>query len=225
LQELFLKSRVSADEARRAALELNHQIPFGIKNKIAAYMPALASKQLERRAFRQVTHHPFIDADFRSALDRESLVKPVIRKLNDILYFHTCQLGLQELLRYADRNSMAHSREVRLPFLDHELVQFIFSLPLQFKIDKGWTKSILRKAMASQLPDQIVWRKNKIGFEPPQVRWLQNKKIADRIMESRSLLVKNKILKPAVMKIAIKPRAAHDQGNDDFRYLCAAAIL
>jgi asparagine synthase (glutamine-hydrolysing) len=224
-QELYLKNRASAKEARRAALGLNQQVSWGIKNKLAAYMPALASKQLERKALKQVTGHPFIHSDFRSALDKQALVKPVIRKLNDILYFHTSQSGLQELLRYADRNSMAHSREVRLPFLDHELVQFLFSLPSHFKINKGWTKWILRCSMVNQLPDQIVWRKNKIGFEPPQADWLRNKKITERIMESRSLLVKAKILKPAVMESPIQPRAAHDFGNDDFRYLCAAALL
>jgi asparagine synthase (glutamine-hydrolysing) len=224
-QELFLKSRSSLRDARREALELDQQIPWGIRNELAALLPGLASQQLEKRAAKELTGHPFVNRDFKADMDKQALAKPVIRKLNDILYFHTCQLGLQELLRYADRNSMAHSREVRLPFLDHELVQFIFSLPSHFKINKGWTKWILRRAMANQLPDPIVWRKNKIGFEPPQVRWLQNKKIADRIMESRSLLVKNKMLKPAVMKIPIKPRAAHDQGNDDFRYMCAAAIL
>src|SRR4030095_5525241 len=49
-------------------------------------------------------------------------------------YFNTCMHGLEELLRYADRNSMAHGREVRLPFLNHELVEFIFSLPANDKI-------------------------------------------------------------------------------------------
>ncbi len=42
-------------------------------------------------------------------------------------------MGLDELLRYADRNSMAHGREVRLPFLSHELVEFIFTLAAEFQ--------------------------------------------------------------------------------------------
>lgn len=74
---------------------------------------------------------------------------------------------LQQLLRYADRNSMASSIEVRLPFLSHELVEFVFRLPEEYIINNGWTKWILRSAIDGLLPDSIVWRKNKIGFEMP----------------------------------------------------------
>ena len=49
--------------------------------------------------------------------------------LDEALHISTTKRGLNNLLRYADRNSMAQSREVRLPFLDHELVEFVFSLP------------------------------------------------------------------------------------------------
>ena len=74
----------------------------------------------------------------------------------------------EELLRYADRNSMAHSREVRLPFLQHDLVEFVFSLPSGMKIKDGFTKWILRRSMEQILPGNICWRKDKIGYEPPQ---------------------------------------------------------
>jgi asparagine synthase (glutamine-hydrolysing) len=158
-------------------------------------------------------------------LDRLALSKPVVRKLNDILYFNTSQLGLQELLRYADRNSMAHGREVRLPFLDHELIQFVFSLPAHFKINNGWTKWILRISMENQLPEQIVWRKEKVGFEPPQVQWMNDRRMNEKIMDSRKLLVKEKILKPSVMQEPVRTNNAHEAGNDDFRYLCSAALL
>lgn len=73
--------------------------------------------------------------------------------------------GLQTLLRYADRNSMAHSREVRLPFLYHEMVEFLFSLPATYKMNEGWTKWIMREAFPI-LPKDIGWRVDKIGYEP-----------------------------------------------------------
>lgn len=92
--------------------------------------------------------------------------------LNEALYYFTMKGELQDLLRYADRNSMAHSREVRLPFLSHELVEFVFSLPATFKIHLGWTKYILRKAMENVIPIDIAWRIDKIGYEPPQKEWL-----------------------------------------------------
>jgi asparagine synthase (glutamine-hydrolysing) len=224
-QELYRRNQASATAARRAAMNLDNRTPWGIKNKLAAYLPALAARQLEKKALRQLWDHPFIENNFKSELDRLAFSKPIIRKLNDILYFHTSQLGLQELLRYADRNSMAHGREVRLPFLDHELVQFLFSLPSHFKIKNGWTKGILRSSMHDQLPEQIVWRKDKIGFEPPQRKWLQDKRMTEKIMESRRILVKENILKSTVMREPLQAKAAHEAGNDDFRYLCAASLL
>src|SRR5450631_3087394 len=224
-QELYRNNHASATAARQAAMNLNNRIPWGVKNKLAAYLPALAARQLEKKAFRQFWDHPFIESNFKSGLDRLAFSKPVIRKLNDILYFHTSQLGLQELLRYADRNSMAHGREVRLPFLEHELVQFLFSLPAHFKINNGWLKWILRSSMQNQLPEQIVWRKDKVGYEPPQLKWMQDKRMTEKIMESRRILVKENILKPAVMREPLHAKAAYEDGNDDFRYLCAASLL
>lgn len=82
--------------------------------------------------------------------------------------------GLKELLRYADRNSMAHSVEVRLPFLSHKLVEFVFSLPDTFKLKEGWTKMILRETMGNILPAEITWRVDKVAYETPQETWLNN---------------------------------------------------
>lgn len=103
--------------------------------------------------------------------------KYIFDNLNEALYYSTFNGGLQELLRYADRNSMANSIEVRLPFLSHKLVEFLFSLPSEFKFNKGFTKYILRESMDSYLPNEIIWRKDKIGYEPPQKDWLLDFKI------------------------------------------------
>jgi asparagine synthase (glutamine-hydrolysing) len=68
---------------------------------------------------------------------------------------------------------MAFSIESRVPFLDHRLVEFVFSLEDRFKIRKGITKRIMRDAMAGTLPDAIAHRKDKKGFVTPgEVRWL-----------------------------------------------------
>ncbi len=82
------------------------------------------------------------------------------------------ELHLQTLLRYGDKNSMAFSREVRMPFLSHKLVEFVFSLPIEFILNSGWTKYILREAYNGSIPNEITWRVDKIGFEPPQSRWM-----------------------------------------------------
>ncbi|MES1224461.1 MAG: asparagine synthase-related protein, partial [Bacteroidota bacterium] len=128
-------------------------------------------------------------------------------------------------LRYADRNSMAHGCEVRLPFLDHNLVEFIFSLPADFKIRQGWTKWILRKSVNEKLPADITWRKNKVGFEPPQRQWMQNIAIQEVVQESRRKLVAEKILKPGVTAKPINAASSYEAENYDWRYLMAGLFL
>jgi asparagine synthase (glutamine-hydrolysing) len=120
---------------------------------------------------------------------------------------------------------MAHGREVRLPFLDHQLVEFIFSLPSNLKIHDGWTKFLLRKAMDKKLPDEIVWRKDKVGYEPPQLQWMENKVLQEYIHEAKKKLVTAKILQQNVLDKKVNPKAAHADNNYDFRYLCAAQII
>ena len=60
---------------------------------------------------------------------------------------------------------MNFSIETRLPFLDYRLVEHTLSLPAGAKIKFGWTKYVLRKAMEALLPEQVIWRKKKYGFE------------------------------------------------------------
>jgi len=80
--------------------------------------------------------------------------------------------SLPALLRYEDRNSMAFSVEARVPFLDHRLVEYVFSLPITERIKNGWTKVILRNAMRGTIPEKIRRRRGKIGFAAPQIRWM-----------------------------------------------------
>lgn len=80
---------------------------------------------------------------------------------------------LPSLLRYQDRNSMAHSVESRVPFLTTKLVDFLYSLPEEHLIsDQGETKSVFRAAMRGQVPDAILDRRDKVGFAAPEEKWL-----------------------------------------------------
>ncbi len=80
---------------------------------------------------------------------------------------------LPHLLRYVDRNSMRHSIEARVPFLDHELVETCYGISNKLKIKDGWTKHILRVAMHGLVSRNILWRKNKLGFEAPTASWIK----------------------------------------------------
>jgi asparagine synthase (glutamine-hydrolysing) len=79
---------------------------------------------------------------------------------------------LPHLLRYVDRNSMRHSIEARVPYLDHELVETCYGISNKLKIKDGWTKHILRVAMHDLVSRNILWRKNKLGFEAPAASWI-----------------------------------------------------
>lgn len=81
--------------------------------------------------------------------------------------------SLPMLLRYADRSSMHHGVEVRLPFLDWRLVELSMATPVDHKFNQGWSKWPLRHAMAQVLPAEVAWRRRKLGFEAPDRLWLE----------------------------------------------------
>lgn len=83
------------------------------------------------------------------------------------------QSNLPELLRYEDRNSMRFSIESRTPFADDKnLIEYVFSLPSVYKIHNGWNKYLLRTATQGVVPDSILKRTDKIGFNTPEYTWL-----------------------------------------------------
>ena len=96
---------------------------------------------------------------------------------------------LPHLLRYEDRNSMHHSVEARLPFLDYRLVETCYGIDTRLKIHGGWTKHILRVAMHGLAPADILWRENKLGFEAPTSTWLAAMRPAMETSIRGSLLV------------------------------------
>ena len=78
---------------------------------------------------------------------------------------------LPYILQNMDRDSMAHSLETRVPFLDFRLAEFLFSVPDSMLQKRGYTKYLLRKALAGKVANDIVWNKKKIGFSTPKDRY------------------------------------------------------
>lgn len=229
LQELVSRYRFSKFKNEKKLLAANNvNTHWDFKNILAVLLPSHAALALEKREYKKIRQNNYVSASLKSAIkdgQSNSIYKPVVTKLNDMLYFNTMCHGLEELLRYADRNSMAHGVEVRLPFLNAQLAEFIFSLPSDLKIQNGYPKWILRKLMDHKLPAGIVWRKDKIGYEPPQKLWMQDDKLKDYMHEAKKKLVNNDILDPVVLEKKPTPRHAHDADNFDWRYLCAAQLL
>ena len=114
--------------------------------------------------------------------------------LNDALTDDLIDGRLENYLRYADRNSMAHSRELRLPFLSHRLVEFMFSLPSTYKIQDGWSKFLVRKAFDGRVPDRVLWRRKKIGFATPHAHWLGSAEMQLHVRDAHAYLVREGIV-------------------------------
>jgi len=119
---------------------------------------------------------------------------------------------------------MANSCELRLPFLYHPLVEFVFSLPLHFKIRDGFTKWILRKSVTDLVPGSVVATKVKIGFEPPQESWMQNKNVIELIHTGRENLYKKGVLTSTALNKKIQPHTSYAAEGKDWRYLSAGLL-
>ncbi|MCI0450577.1 MAG: asparagine synthase (glutamine-hydrolyzing) [Chlorobi bacterium] len=144
----------------------------------------------------------FINQSFVSSHNRKDVFNEMIATsgLQSNRLSNLWNISLPSLLRYEDKNSMAFSVEARLPFLDHRLVEFIFSIPLNKLIHKGWTKHVLRESLKGKIPEDIRMRKGKLAFSVPQKKWMNE--ISDYLIETFSndfragkYIDKNRIIK------------------------------
>jgi len=120
-------------------------------------------------------------ADFTREIDRERSLKPVRRfqehvrgqnTLDSMLYIDTKTWLPDDLLIKADKITMANSIELRVPLLDHKVLEFAASLPAGLKLNGRKTKYILKKALSKKIPSEICKRK-KTGFPVPYESWLR----------------------------------------------------
>ncbi|HTE11685.1 MAG TPA: asparagine synthase (glutamine-hydrolyzing) [Chitinophagaceae bacterium] len=224
-QELYKKDKPLLQNEITAARQLGILEEWNWKNKLSSAYPAYAAVYLKNARIKKQLASAGIETHFAASYGTSYYQIPQQDNLNSVLYYNTFNNGLEELLHYADRNSMAHGREVRLPFLNHQLVEFIFSLPSHFKIKNGRTKWVLRKAMDDLLPAAIAWRKDKIGFEPPQKEWMQHAAMQDYIAGARKKLAAAGILKKEIVNKKIQPLDTHAADNFDWRYLVASRLF
>ena len=95
------------------------------------------------------------------------------RRVMDELALSLSRRGLSHLLRFGDRNSMRFSIESRVPFLTLDMANLLLSMPESFLISpQGETKHVFRAAMRGIVPDEVLDRKDKIGFATPEFDWL-----------------------------------------------------
>ena len=121
---------------------------------------------------------------------------------------------LPRLLRYADRNSMAWSREIRLPFLDPEVIRLGIGSNWFDGFASGWSKLALRRAVGPRLPQEITWRRDKTAFEVPVDEWLHRPDLTALVDQAGSDL--------AGLGLLASPSTA---GLDPWRVLSLARLV
>lgn len=132
------------------------------------------TKQRTRLKYRK----KFTEIDLKiKSQDNCSITNELDKDLNLQLQYRL----LPRILHDVDRNSMARSLEVRLPFLDYRLVEFSYTLSDEDKIRGSYTKYIMRKSCRKYLPSKICNRRNKMGFPAPFDRWLRDERFRDEI--------------------------------------------
>lgn len=141
------------------------------------------------RVKRLKNKNSFIKKEYFNQIDFKLIEKNSNNYMNifKLQYSEIYKTQLPHLLRYEDKNSMRHSIETRLPFIDYKVLETALSINNKYKIKDGWTKYIFRKAIENILPKNIVWRKNKFGFEAPTQSWLDSidNEMKDAIKKSK----------------------------------------
>ena len=124
------------------------------------------------------------------------------------------RFGLPTLLRYEDKNSMAHSVESRVPFLDHRLVEFALSVPVEHKIRGARSKVLLRTGLRGTIPEMVRRRRSKLGFGGHWNLWVSELKA-----EIEEWLASPRLhLDPYVRRAALRELATRCD-PDIFRFL------
>lgn len=113
----------------------------------------------------------FFTESFKNVSDVKKYKATSISELSAV---HIEKLSIPFQLHSEDRNSMMHSIESRLPFLDYNLVQLAFSLPESYKLRNGKTKALLRAGLKDSMPKEIIERHDKKGFPAPDIELFKN---------------------------------------------------
>ncbi|NUR78811.1 MAG: asparagine synthetase B, partial [Thermoleophilia bacterium] len=129
---------------------------------------------------------------------------------------------LPELLRYEDRNSMAHSIEARVPFLDYRLAELLFSIPPDALFHRGTTKVVLREALGDIMPPRVRDRRDKLGFVAPGGRFFRGAlgELADEVFASRTFADRGFVDAVTARALLARHRSgAHEAGQELWRVL------
>lgn len=141
----------------------------------------------------------YYNSDFISSCSSQKISMISPKSLEEAMYMDLTRTSLPALLRYEDKNSMAFSIETRLPFLDYRIVEFAKQIPNKYKLQHGWSKSILRDVMKGTLPDSIRLRKDKMGFATAEKTWLLEQAAFFRSIFNQEEFLSSKYINPSLV--------------------------
>jgi asparagine synthase (glutamine-hydrolysing) len=159
-------------------LRMIHGYPmsWGIKQLLDNVLPEVARQRLRLLAGKAGRTASWLDMKRLGAVSQDPFAAAGAAKARTIQAMSRAQIGatsLPMLLHWEDRNSMAHSIEARVPFLDYRLVEFALGLPDEYKIADGVTKRVLREGLRGVLPELVRTRRDKLGFVTPEEVWMK----------------------------------------------------
>lgn len=169
--------------------------------------------------------------EYAKSIDREFTLAPLRRLqsngsgrsvLNEMLYIDTKTWLPDDLLVKADKMTMANSVELRVPLLDHRILEFAASLPDNFKIRRFTTKYIAKRALSRYVPKEILSRK-KVGFPVPYASWLRSELsswLRDILLDNRTL-ARGYFDKSGIERLLL----GHQQGRDCSKEVFSLAVL
>jgi asparagine synthase (glutamine-hydrolysing) len=226
LRQLIHQKKFHSFQQQYSALKKSGT-PFNwnLNHLAAAFFPSIAKGIIRSRKIKSL-QADWLNDDYRDFLLQaaETRVRDsAIPHLHDALKTDLTAGNLEVLLRYADRNAMAHGIEVRLPFLQTGLVEWVYGLPDNIFIHQGQTKWILRQTMKNKLPDSIIDRTDKVAFETPQAEWMKNASIQDRIQDAKNELIGMKWLDKKILTRKADQLTVHAANNIDWQILCLAS--
>ncbi len=153
-----------------------YPMSWGIKQLLDNVLPEVARQRLRLLAGKAGSTASWLDMKRLGAVSQDPFAAAGAAKARTIQAMSRAQIGatsLPMLLHWEDRNSMAHSIEARVPFLDYRVVEFVLGLPDDYKIADGVTKRVMREGLRGVLPELVRARLDKLGFATPEEVWMK----------------------------------------------------
>lgn len=239
------RNLVWLERLKRGGFLLNGALAMGMSwadsllpsSRLAEYVPLMSDRFPDYYLSRTANPHRttgnglgrVYSAEFAKSIDRERSLEPVRalqehmrgkNALQAMLYIDTKTWLPDDLLIKADKMTMANSIELRVPLLDHKVLEFAASLPSHMKLNGFSTKYILKKALADKIPREIRERK-KAGFPVPYNSWLRNElrdTVRDVLTDSKTTS-RGYFQKDAIEKLLVADANGKNRSKEIFSLL------